>query len=972
MILLHIKYFDKNRHDDINHSEFESIINNYIEKNIASFNNEYHIYLDNQILEAISFINKDLSSLNYKEKKLPNNISQQITNIFNQFEVNDVITSMIYFYQNDYTGFNSKVGEKCIELFFNKPNTLGENVLKEVFLDAYSTVNEFTVKAIYLPLIANNLYRNKLSFDFINKNVTNIYLYKGLSGYPNIESLNILRQFYEKEYATDLLNLDIHQQMYSGVFSSINQEDSKNKFQINLLVQLLNNFYTCNLIEAYRVDYNYESKLCKISFNEKEYILHRNDVFLEDLNRILIENKIDYRAMFFCHTDIDAVKYINSLVFLNKEQISMLYDKYGDIGFETELLSCDLPLFYNLSNSSISKIEKSPLEWFYSKYLNGVDNVAVYILAFEFLLEKKIGKNINPKWIKDFEILLQDIGVEALFKKINEVMILSKNEKFWQDSLFIDLQKNLVLFGLKYPNINIVSVFFKNIIEIAYTKISGVGPKSAALGNYVMTMIANSGFEPGFGILIQFKNSTKYNRFVVALDKYIDMFIENSSIPSEILADKSIQKYGFDNHGKEYINYPDLGSILLKIEDYQVKTYWQKLDGKITKTIPKDVKSKIDIKYLNSYTKDINKTITQLKSRIRTYWLEERVWTVDLWLQNIYSHPIMREFAKNMIWCTKSGIEFIVNKNYECVDYNNNKLEIMSDDIIYLWHPILADTNSKQIWQKYIVKNEIRQVEKQVFREYYLINESEQIESNRFEGHYLLNDNLMAISNAIGWKYSYVHEGVNHPRKFLKKQNITFHFNIDYDRHNLANYSREVFVSAGRNESENNLFKNSLKQVPLNNIDNRVVSEMFRDIDLLVSKTSIINKPSLEMELPYYNEYYTNYMIGELSKTISVKSRKEILQNLASFFDITLLGFEGNFMLIKGKINEYKINLGSGFIQNRKDNKNIDVRIEPSAQRNNEYRLPIFEDETLEIIIAKAQLLSKDDEIEINYINSQL
>ena len=75
--------------------------------------------------------------------------------------------------------------------------------------------------------------------------------------------------------------------------------------------------------------------------------------------------------------------------------------------------------------------------------------------------------------------------------------------------------------------------------------------------------------------------------------------------------------------------------------------------------------------------------------------------------------------------------------------------------------------------------------------------------------------------------------------------------------------------------------------------------------------------------------------------------------------------FEKNYLVVQGKLNKYRINLGSGFAQLANSQKHINLLpdIQP-VKKSKKVHFPIQNDETLYIILAKAKFLVNDDKID--------
>ncbi len=946
-----------------------------LEESMANFNNNHVMQLNAPCLAVVNSFIDEIKELHYaKARKLPPSLIDATQVAITDFGRAAVVNALVYVYQNSYTHLNDSIGKKWTDLILTQ-NESSEEWLKEVLNNGKANGLRFGLETMYAPLVLRNTHRANYTPNFIENDIEAL-VFEGLKTEPHPELLDLIRENYEKKHSDNPVVKDIYQQMYSGVFSTILREDPKNTKQVNRLVDLLSRLGECSLIEVYKDESwreDEEQLLCKISFNQQEYHLHRSGEFLSDLTSILKAHQLAYCPLEFtvAKDEDDQRNTINSLGFLTKAQIDFLKkeNQLGDIG---EYLTQESPLFYCLENSAMED-NSSSIGWFIEKYLGDHPSKKVFQLVFDELIGVKPSKKLSQKWFSTVDDNREQITVNEFFNSINYIFSAFKNEEFWMSETFMVLQKNMTLYALHHFNDLQAQRYCKNTIDNTYTKIAGIGPKSAALGNYVMEMLAKSDAEEAFGILIQFRNSTKYNRFLVALDKYIDLFLATTTASAELLADKTVPRFGFNTEGIEEIKIEDEGSILLRIKNLKVVSSWMTLDGKELKSIPANVKTNFDLKPVNAYIKDINKTLIQLRARIRTFWLNERRWTKDEWTELILEHPLMRYFAQHMVWTTTDDKSFIYTDDFICRDIHHKEVTLNANELISLWHPIQATANSVTDWQIYMLDKQLKQPEKQVFRESYPLTKNEKKESLRFENHFLLNDKLMAICNTIGWRYSYVHEGDNHPRKYLKHQDITAHFNLVYDRYNTANCSTEVFLSQGRNEKDSQLVKANLTLIPIEEIDPTVLSEIFRDIDLMVATTSIVNNPLLKDEFDFYDDYFQNYMLGELSYSASANNRKQILTNLGTMFELNILGFESNFLLIKGQLNEYKINLGSGFVQNRATNKHIDMRVDPASMlKIKKYRLPLFEDDTLTIIIAKAKLLTHDASIESQNLIDQI
>lgn len=220
----------------------------------------------------------------------------------------------------------------------------------------------------------------------------------------------------------------------------------------------------------------------------------------------------------------------------------------------------------------------------------------------------------------------------------------------------------------------------------------------------------------------------------------------------------------------------------------------------------------------------------------------------------------------------------------------------------------------------------------------------------------------MAITNNTGWTFTYAHIGHNWPRIYIKALDLTAHFNCQYDRYGFAIPTKKIFFTKGNTlnlESHSIFDKLALKEVPI-----VVLSEICRDIDLFIAVTSVANNPELSKSNTSLETYRTSFEKGLFLENATIQIRQQILTVLIPKLKIASAGFEGNYWSINGQLNDYRINLSSGFAQIKGRQAHLNLLPNTSRlKKNRKFQLPIEEDETLYIILAKALFLQADDQI---------
>ncbi|MFB9076711.1 DUF4132 domain-containing protein [Flavobacterium procerum] len=596
-------------------------------------------------------------------------------------------------------------------------------------------------------------------------------------------------------------------------------------------------------------------------------------------------------------------------------------------------------------------------KWFKDQYIDELNSKESWYEIMNVICQSPKGKKPTTAWLSELKTVIEKLGTEKYFKELQVLLSLSLKEESWFFDLYANALKGLI-WSCAYISPNDLSLsILKTIIEFSYAKVYGVGAKSVTTGNLALEALIGTQKEEAFGILNIMRNKTKYNKFVTVLEKYMDKFKENSTIPEQLLADKSIPNFGFLD-GKKNFEIADW-TLIISFKNKKIVKEWQHNDGQISKQTPALITSDYakDLKEVNEEIKQINTIFNDLKKRIKTYWLYDRSWQFSDWEKFIKNHDLLYPHIDGLIWSNiTNGKDFILI-NHEMLDFENNKVISNPDDEISLWHPVKNDEKNTIAWQDYLWKNKIIQSERQAYRENYPFSETElQLsETPRFANHFLEVKKLMAVANSVGWIFTYEHEGVNWPRAFFKPLNITAHIVCDYDRYSYAIPTKQLYFTENNSTKINDdKAQQGFEKIKLATVPLVALSEICRDIDLFIATTSVANNIELSENKQEYKSYRTEYEKGLFSDNANAKIRKQIIEQIKSVLKLNVAGFDGNYVIVKGINENFRINLNSGFAQSNETQKHINLIPEISSLKSNKkLRLPIEDDETLYIILAK-------------------
>lgn len=735
-----------------------------------------------------------------------------------------------------------------------------------------------------------------------------------------------------------------------------------------------------------KINYDeYYNSIAKVIYNGVE-----KEIDYPEINSILLEEKTGYQLVPIPITIYDdfydysiekyGKMYFCRLAFLNQRQFNYLTKEYlpkyfPDINMEYSYLknyqfNVNNPLSFDeyIKTKKTRNEEKNRFlvdnnwKWFKEKYIDELSNFKQWYKVMEVIISFSGSKKVSKKWSEKITKIIEKQNKNRYLKELNSLLEKSINEEFW----YYDDNRNALkalAWTCNLSNDEDALLILKKIITASYKKIPGKGPRSAAIGNFALDVLINHPNPDSFGILNLLYNQTKYVRFQNILDKYINKYIETSDEDPEVLADRSIPDYGFKN-GEKIIDYKYF-SVVFKIKNKKVSKRWI-LNSKETATLPKGIKEKYPklVKEVSSEVKTINSFIKATKSRIKTYWINNRKWKYKEWEQNIFKKEMLSPWLQGLVWYneTKNNTFILIENTF--YNYNNEKISNNDEDIISLWHPITSNDTEIKNWQLFIINNKIEQSERQVFREYYPFTENEiKMDSTpRFNHHFLKLNKLMALANSVGWTFTYVHNDVNWPRTYIKYLDITVHLQCDHHTYDVAIPIKDFFITKEDTRKIN--YNQNFKKIAFNKIPATTLSEFCRNVDLFISTCSIALDVELSKQSEILSHYRNDFTTGDFSDNAQAMVRKQIIELIGYKIGIKEFSFDKNKLIVVGKWNKYSINLGSGFVQIKNSKRhvpiipNIDI-----IKKKTKNILPVKDDETLYIILSEALFLQDETQI---------
>lgn len=512
----------------------------------------------------------------------------------------------------------------------------------------------------------------------------------------------------------------------------------------------------------------------------------------------------------------------------------------------------------------------------------------------------------------------------------------------------------------------------------AYKKKPGVGPISAKTGTACMYAFSLLPFKEGVSRLTKFRMKIKNNTILKGIDKIIADVSKKNNVSRDELEEMGVPDFGLDDKGVLRIPFDEYMAVYAINRLNDTSLHWEK-DGKPQKSVPAAVKQShaAGLKQLKAVAKEIETLLPIYKDRIEQTYLKRKSWTYDQWTTYYLHHPLMGILGKKLIWhFEEGGVKTQgIWLNDALVDARARPLPPLTGEAtVQLWHPIGFPTEIVVAWRDFLQKYEITQPFKQAYREVYIVTDAElrtETYSNRFAAHILRQHQFAALCRQRGWHYTLMGQWDSHntPGIHLPEWNMMAQYYVDASWQEDAN---DVGIFMHIQTDQTRFYRDGVL-LSMYDVPAMVFTEIMRDVDLFVGVTSIGNDPNWQdTGHNGMNAYWQSYSFGDLTESANV--RVEVLKKLIPRLKIRdKCTFEGKFLIVQGKLRNYKIHMGSGnILMTPNDQYLCIVPGRDAAASTDRIFLPFEGDNMLSIIISKALLLADDDKIKDETITRQI
>ena len=365
---------------------------------------------------------------------------------------------------------------------------------------------------------------------------------------------------------------------------------------------------------------------------------------------------------------------------------------------------------------------------------------------------------------------------------------------------------------------------------------------------------------------------------------------------------------------------------------------------KTLKSIPDKYKKSKEVEALKEGKTYLTKQYSRTRLSLEQAMLSQTLFTVAE-LHRIMEHPVVKAMLSKLVLFNPENQDSGFWQDGKLLSAEGILTPLKADDKLLIAHPShLFYAVQWDLYQKYLFDKELKQPFKQVFRELYIPTKDELETSNRserYQGHQVQPQKTVALLRSRGWTVNY-EEGLQ--RVYHKEGfRATIYAAADwYTPSDVEAPTLEYVVFYSLKDG---------KEVPMKEINPVIFSEVMRDVDLVVS---VAHVGGVDPEASHS----------------TMQMRAALARESARLFKLTNVEVKERHILVKGKLGEYSIHLGSGMVS--QGGLQLSILAVQSQHRGRVF-LPFVDDDPKSAeIISKMRLFAEDDKIKDPTILSQI
>jgi hypothetical protein len=538
------------------------------------------------------------------------------------------------------------------------------------------------------------------------------------------------------------------------------------------------------------------------------------------------------------------------------------------------------------------------------------------------------------------------------------------------------------------------------------TGMGGANYRSLMVANACINVLGEIATPEAVQALGRIKLKVRDERLTKQIAKAMDEAAKRAGVTVADLQEISVPTFDLEEVGAQAVPIGELTATLRVITTSDVTVDLTGADSKLVKSLPAAVKADPVASAAFKRLKDTAKAIAQAlpvhRQRIESLYLTNRSWPLAVWRERYLDHPLIGTLARRLIWNVAGpdgAARSMIWHDGALVDAQGGRVTDLPDDhIVTLWHPLEAPPEEVAAWRAFLMRHKVVQPFKQAHRELYPLTDAERATetySNRFAGHILRQHQSVALARLRGWRATLRinADAPNDEPTHLRIPDFGLAGELWTEKAggDDAEYTDSfayVFISTDRvrfrqfTPAESAMGAGTLGDaINLARIPPRLFSEVMRDVDLLVGVASIGNDPTwhdggADAEHPSHwrdtaaRTYWDRHSTAALE--VAGENRRQFLSELLPSLRIgTVCTLDDRYLLVRGRLQTYRIHLGSGNVLMEGD-RYLCIVPKGNSEDGLNAHLPFEGDRMLSIILSKALMLAADDKITDPSILSQL
>jgi len=383
---------------------------------------------------------------------------------------------------------------------------------------------------------------------------------------------------------------------------------------------------------------------------------------------------------------------------------------------------------------------------------------------------------------------------------------------------------------------------------LCFRKVPSIGPRSKEMGNACLVNLeamARHGHDPAVTELTVIRAKSVYPSVRKAADSALSRIADRRSCSQQELEDICLPDFSFDDTGKLQRTIGDYNATL-KIESAKILVQWTHKDGKARKAMPAGLrKSHADATAdLTCLQKSVSTMLSSQQTMIESSYLQRKYWPFAQWQSLLWKHPIRRSLIENLIWCTRRGDSLVLfaPRGDKLLKSDGKTITLKKNEAIRLWHPLLSDESERSRWREFTQNIGFLEPSLQFTRRTFQLHALERKTkhyTNRFAAHIIHHRQFAAICKKMDWHYK--PEGLrNREPSCAEKSFAPWELKAEFS---VVPIVRKAETRVGEDPSlattdRLTFFSTSGEIIALEDIDEICLSEIMREVDVLIGITS--------------------------------------------------------------------------------------------------------------------------------------